>query len=189
MMKEIYHRGPISCGIDADPLRTYTAGVVTTKGEQVDHVISVVGWGTDPEHGKYWHVRNSWGEYWGELGYVRVKFGALLVGDQCAWAVPHTWTTVDAGAMHCYEDGTNCKVDPSPSPSPSPGPAPGPAPEPPAPGCADKETFCTEGDIFDKKTQCPILASDCKKTCGCCGNDPPDYCNQKAGTVSTEISV
>merc|ERR1719188_1333489 len=50
MMKEIYNRGPISCGIDANPLLNYESGVITTRGEEVDHVISVVGWGTDPEH-------------------------------------------------------------------------------------------------------------------------------------------
>merc|ERR1719428_1006450 len=125
MMKEIYNRGPISCGIDADPLRTYTSGVIATKGEMVDHVISVVGWGTDPEHGKYWRVRNSWGEYWGELGYVRVKFGALLVEDQCAWAKVGAFTTAETG-VHCYEDGGNCAADPSPGPRP-PRPRPGPA--------------------------------------------------------------
>merc|ERR1719181_220317 len=86
-MKEIYARGPISCGIDASPILQYTGGIATMDGESVDHVISVVGWGTDATLGKYWIVRNSWGEYWGEMGYIRVQFGKLLVEDQCAWAV------------------------------------------------------------------------------------------------------
>lgn len=107
MMKEIFHRGPIACGVDADPLRTYTGGVVTTKGAEVDHVVSVVGWGVDAEHGRYWHVRNSWGEYWGEEGFFRVKFGALLLEDQCSWAVPKSW----GGDAGCYEDGANCLVE------------------------------------------------------------------------------
>merc|ERR1712226_1155307 len=43
MMKEIYARGPISCGIDASPILKYTSGIATDAGEFVDHVISVVG--------------------------------------------------------------------------------------------------------------------------------------------------
>lgn len=104
MMKEIFHRGPIACGVDADPLREYTSGIVTDAGEQVDHVVSVVGWGTDVERGRYWIVRNSWGEYWGESGFFRVQFGALLLEEQCAWAVPGSW----GGHAGCFEDGTNC---------------------------------------------------------------------------------
>ena len=67
MMKEIFHRGPISCGVDANPLLNYESGIIKTKGEGVDHVVSVVGWGTDTKDGMFWIVRNSWGEYWGEM--------------------------------------------------------------------------------------------------------------------------
>merc|ERR1719446_1573859 len=55
MAKEIYARGPISCGIDASPILDYTGGVVSDKGESVDHVISVVGWGTENDK-QYWIV-------------------------------------------------------------------------------------------------------------------------------------
>merc|ERR1719346_944325 len=69
MMQEIYQRGPITCGIDAAPILKYEQGIATDRGSGVDHVVSVVGWGT--ENGKfYWIVRNSWGEYWGEMGYA-----------------------------------------------------------------------------------------------------------------------
>merc|ERR1719432_383294 len=59
MQKEIFNRGPISCGVDAVPLLKYTGGIATDSGNMVDHVISVVGWGTDEKEGKYWIVRNS----------------------------------------------------------------------------------------------------------------------------------
>jgi len=110
MMKEIYRRGPISCGIDAQALLNYESGIIKTQGEGVDHVISVVGWGTDPKDGMYWIVRNSWGEYWGEMGYVRVAKGALLVEDQCAWAEVGEFTAPENGnQVHCHEGGDNCK--------------------------------------------------------------------------------
>jgi len=89
MQKEIFQRGPIACGIDASPILKYTGGIASMKGEGVDHVISVVGWGDG-----YWIVRNSWGEYWGEMGYIRVAFGALLVEEQCAWGAVQDFTSI-----------------------------------------------------------------------------------------------
>merc|ERR1719277_34176 len=116
MMTEIFHRGPISCGIDANPLLNYEKGIIKTKGEGVDHVISVVGWGSDPQDGMYWIVRNSWGEFWGEMGYVRVAKGALLVEDQCSWAVPLMYTAAELdNQVHCWEGGDNCKPKVSPA--------------------------------------------------------------------------
>jgi cathepsin X len=112
MMKEIYNRGPIACGIDAQPLLNFETGIATKQGEMVDHVISVVGWGTDTtSNQQYWIVRNSWGEYWGDMGYVKVAFGALSVEDQCTWAVPDTYTSLEKdNQVHCHEGGDNCKA-------------------------------------------------------------------------------
>jgi cathepsin X len=108
MQKEIFNRGPVGCEIDATPLHKYTGGIATSTEAGVNHVISVVGWGTDATEGLYWHVRNSWGEYWGEAGYVRVKAGALGL-NQCAWAVPKDYTAPEKGNQFaCFEDGSNC---------------------------------------------------------------------------------
>jgi len=107
MAKEIYARGPISCGIDAAPILKYTGGVSSARGGGVDHVVSIVGWGK--ENGTpYWMVRNSWGEYWGEMGYIKVEKGnnALNLEEQCAWAVPGAFTETN---FPCYEGGENCK--------------------------------------------------------------------------------
>merc|ERR1712178_595308 len=109
MMKEIYTRGPIACGIDAMPIRDYESGIATEKSSSTDHVISVVGWGTDTTEGLYWIVRNSWGEYWGESGFVRVKSGALNLGHLCEWATPGDFTAPERdNQFHCFEDGKNC---------------------------------------------------------------------------------
>ena len=109
MMKEIYNRGPIACGIDANPILKYTTGIAKGFSLMTDHVVSVVGWGTDPQEGLYWIVRNSWGEYWGENGYIRVKHGSLALESGCAWAVPGTFTAPENdNQYHCYEDGSNC---------------------------------------------------------------------------------
>jgi len=108
MAAEIHKNGPIACGIDAMPIEKYTGGIISTPSSNIDHVISVTGWGKDAATGKqYWNVRNSWGEYWGEMGYVRVEKGnnALSLESQCAWAIPKAFTTANTP---CYEDGSNC---------------------------------------------------------------------------------
>jgi len=119
MMKEIYTRGPIACGIDAMPLLNFETGIATDRGSGVDHVVSVVGWGTDDvQNLQYWIVRNSWGEYWGDMGYVKVAFGALKLEEQCSWAVPGEYTAIEKdNQFHCHEGGDNCKAA-APAPSP-----------------------------------------------------------------------
>jgi cathepsin X len=108
MQNEILNRGPISCGIDASRILQYTTGINKDRGTGVDHVISVVGWGIDGTT-QYWYVRNSWGEYWGEAGYIRVAMGHnyLDLESQCAWAEVKDFTD-EHNQVHCYEDGSNC---------------------------------------------------------------------------------
>eukprot|EP00697_Spironema_sp_BW2_P009356 gnl/Spiro4/24208_TR12019_c0_g1_i1.p1 gnl/Spiro4/24208_TR12019_c0_g1~~gnl/Spiro4/24208_TR12019_c0_g1_i1.p1 ORF type:complete len:356 (+),score=77.29 gnl/Spiro4/24208_TR12019_c0_g1_i1:34-1068(+) len=109
MMAEIYARGPIACGVDATQLVHYTGGIIDDNvHKSIDHIISIVGYGTDAASGKkYWIVRNSWGEYWGEMGYFRVVRGSNQLGleSMCNWATPASWTEHN---FACFEDGTNC---------------------------------------------------------------------------------
>merc|ERR1711953_962612 len=44
----------------------------------LNHAIQLVGYGSDPDHGDFWLVRNSWGSTWGEHGYIRLQREAEL---------------------------------------------------------------------------------------------------------------
>jgi cathepsin X len=110
MKQEIYNNGPIACGINANAILDYEGGVLNlpNTSKEIDHIISVTGWGYDTFLKKqYWIVRNSWGEYWGEMGFIRVVLGENQLGLEadCAWATSETWTEMN---QPCREDGSNC---------------------------------------------------------------------------------
>ena len=69
--------GPISVDVDASTWSSYTGGIMSAAscGTSVDHAVQAVGVNTDPNVG-YWKVRNSWGDDWGEAGYIQLQYGA-----------------------------------------------------------------------------------------------------------------
>mmetsp|Transcript_95534 Transcript_95534/g.270241 ORF Transcript_95534/g.270241 Transcript_95534/m.270241 type:complete len:397 (-) Transcript_95534:164-1354(-) len=102
MMKEIYARGPIACSFATDgsfmfnysQIAMQHEGVFVTDkvytSDQIDHVMEVAGWGETPSGMKYWVIRNSWGTFWGNLGWLKLQRGVnmLLSESDCDWAVP-----------------------------------------------------------------------------------------------------
>jgi len=124
---EIYSRGPVAAGINAEPIVDYEGGIVKDHRlihKLVNHIVSIVGWGTEDSTGlQYWIIRNSWGTYWGEMGFVKVEMGKNVLGieSEVSWATPGTFTIHNKA---CAEDGQNCGAqgthfyeDPSKNPS------------------------------------------------------------------------
>ena len=63
---------PVSVGVDATTLKQYKTGIITEGGQEMNHAVLLVGYGTTKEGQKYWIAKNSWGPDWGEKGYFKV---------------------------------------------------------------------------------------------------------------------
>jgi C1A family cysteine protease len=88
MKQMINEVGPLSIAVAADDFQSYSSGVLECMYTQLDHGVLLVGYGS--ENGSdYWIVKNSWGENWGEAGFVRVSTAAGAncgIGDYIATA-------------------------------------------------------------------------------------------------------
>uniref|UniRef100_A0A667ZF16 Cathepsin K n=1 Tax=Myripristis murdjan TaxID=586833 RepID=A0A667ZF16_9TELE len=71
----LYKVGPISVGIDASQssFQFYQSGVYSDPGcnrAKINHAVLAVGYGVTASGKKYWIVKNSWSESWGDKGYI-----------------------------------------------------------------------------------------------------------------------
>ena len=79
MMKVRLNYRPIAVSIEGenDFFRHYSGGVIKQGcGANLDHAVTAIGYGTDDGQ-DYFIIKNSWGKWWGESGFVRIA------PDQC----------------------------------------------------------------------------------------------------------
>lgn len=95
MKAELYANGPISCGIHVtDNFEWNYFGGIYEESVLLatpNHEISVVGYGYDEESDtEFWIGRNSWGTYWGEYGFFRIKMHSDNLGIErdCVAGIP-----------------------------------------------------------------------------------------------------
>ncbi|XP_062378187.1 procathepsin L-like [Sardina pilchardus] len=71
----VANQGPVSVAVDATNLQNYDSGVFydpSCSSSETNHAMLAVGYGTEDDQ-DYWLVKNSWGEDWGEDGYIKMS--------------------------------------------------------------------------------------------------------------------
>lgn len=80
-------------------------GVFTGScGTELDHGVAIVGYGVTRDGTKYWIVKNSWGEDWGEKGYIRMQRGVSDSQGLCGIAMEPSYPTKSARHGTIIED-------------------------------------------------------------------------------------
>lgn len=75
VLKSAVYTTPVAVAIEADTrvFQFYSSGILDSDscGTNLDHGVLIVGYGEESGQ-KYWIVKNSWGDSWGENGYIRI---------------------------------------------------------------------------------------------------------------------
>jgi len=86
----VANEGPVAIAIDASPLhfQFYKSGIIDdpscgTDYPSINHAVLAVGYDTNSQGQKYWIVKNSWGQFWGNSGYFEL---ARDKGNMCGVA-------------------------------------------------------------------------------------------------------
>ncbi|RWW35914.1 hypothetical protein BHE74_00059102 [Ensete ventricosum] len=158
---------PISVAIEAGG-RTFQ---LYDSVNGTDHGVTAVGYGSKNDQ-DYWLVKNSWGEDWGEAGYIRMERNIASATGKCGIAME---------ASYPIKKGQN---------PPNPGPSP-PSPVKPPTVC-DNYYTCPESTtcccVYEYGRYCfawgccPLeYATCCEDHYSCCPHDYP-ICNVQEGT-------
>eukprot|EP00562_Extubocellulus_spinifer_P033323 CAMPEP_0178689666 /NCGR_PEP_ID=MMETSP0699-20121125/5664_1 /TAXON_ID=265572 /ORGANISM="Extubocellulus spinifer, Strain CCMP396" /LENGTH=304 /DNA_ID=CAMNT_0020334753 /DNA_START=831 /DNA_END=1749 /DNA_ORIENTATION=+ len=112
---EIFARGPVAAGVNAEPLVAYKGGIVQDHSfidMLINHIVSIVGWGKEDDT-EYWIVRNSWGQ----VRLLHCTITLMLVGTLTNMRLTYminlfnspstTWAVLGRNGLFPIETGYN----------------------------------------------------------------------------------
>ncbi|CAI9276316.1 unnamed protein product [Lactuca saligna] len=97
LLKAVAHQ-PVAVSTSwGDNLALYKEGIVQGPCDTtVLHSTLAVGYGTDPDGTKYWILKNSWGEEWGDKGYYKLHRGIPDKKGMCGIAQFAAYPVIEA---------------------------------------------------------------------------------------------
>jgi len=113
LKQTLVNHGPIVTHMDFYlDLNNYTGGIYEYDGVSASgggHIILVVGYKDDQsvKNGGYWICRNSWGESWGDKGYLKIPY------DECNIAIYYAYIASNAYKVGSFKklpfNGYHCR--------------------------------------------------------------------------------
>jgi cathepsin L len=94
MVDVLFHVGPLNVAVAASSrdFKFYKSGILDKCGVQLDHAVLVVGYGVENGN-EYFIIKNSWGETYGENGYIRISRNRHI-GGTCGVATMPSYPIV-----------------------------------------------------------------------------------------------
>lgn len=89
LVNALYKTGPLSACLDANMLQWYSGGIFNPDDfwcSDLNHAVLITGFGVD-NGTKYYSVKNSWTERWGEKGYFRIAYNKCGINTELVQAV------------------------------------------------------------------------------------------------------
>lgn len=89
-------RQPVAVGIAVnEDFHLYQNGVYDGScGNELNHAVTIIGYGTNDNGTKYWLIKNSWGASWGENGYMKIARDIGIDDGLCGIATMASYPVV-----------------------------------------------------------------------------------------------
>ena len=172
LKKLVYEHGAVLIAVNADSGFMYYGGGILSgcRGNgkyDCNHAVAAVGYGT--ENGEdYWLIKNSWGDWWGDKGYIKLKRGVNACG--IGWYINTVTCESTNGPTDRPKTTDRSKTTDWRRTTDRPEPT---DPEPTDESCYDEYDECPEY----ARTNCHFYGAYCKRSCGLCAGMTPHETN------------